>query len=92
VAYSSVARDRVFDVPPLEALATARDATAGTVPLAWLRVRGTVPTPKSSPIDPIVEHHHGFGLELRPDAVPRIDATEETTRLVDPPSAPGNPT
>lgn len=90
VAYSPLARGAVFDVPEIEAIAAARDVSAAQVSLAWLRAHDVVPIPKSSSTDHIVENYRGFTLALTADERDRIDAIQERTRLVDPPSAPWN--
>jgi 2,5-diketo-D-gluconate reductase B len=90
VAYSPLARGQVFDIPEIEAVAAAHDASAAQVTLAWLRAHDVVPIPKSSSADHIVENYRGFELELTTNERERIDAIQERTRLVDPPSAPWN--
>ncbi len=88
VAYSPVMKGRVGEYEPIRAVADAHDATPVQVSLAWLDAKGATPIPKSASEAHIRENLAAFDLELTDDEVARIDAIEETERIVDPDDAP----
>jgi diketogulonate reductase-like aldo/keto reductase len=93
VAYCPIARNRVADVPVLEDVADAHDATPAQVSLAWLGAKeNVVPIPKAASPDHIRENLAAMELDLSDDEVARIDALadEREERIVDFPSAPWN--
>jgi len=89
VAHAPLARGAVFDVPAIEAVADAHDATAAQVSLAWLRAQGVTAIPKGSG-DHVTENWASLDLELTDEEVARIDAVEERHRCVDFAEAPWN--
>ncbi|WP_380679849.1 aldo/keto reductase [Salinigranum sp. GCM10025319] len=93
VAYCPIARNRVADVPVLEDVADAHDATPAQVSLAWLGAKeNVVPIPKAASPDHIRDNIAAMDLDLSDDEVARIDALadEREERIVDFPSAPWN--
>jgi diketogulonate reductase-like aldo/keto reductase len=93
VAYCPIARNEVADVPVLEAIADAHDATPAQVSLAWLAAKeNVVPIPKAASPDHIRENLAAMDLALSGDELARIDALadEHHHRVVDFPSAPWN--
>ena len=93
VAYCPIARNRVADVPVLQEVAAAHDATPAQVSLAWLAAKeNVVPIPKASSPDHIRENLAATALDLSDEEVARIDALgeERHERIVDFPSAPWN--
>ncbi|WP_372912002.1 aldo/keto reductase [Salinigranum sp.] len=92
VAYCPIARNRVADVPVLQDVAEAHDATPAQVSLAWLAAKeNVVPIPKASSPDHIRENLAATDLSLTADEVARIDGLAgREERVVDFPSAPWN--
>jgi diketogulonate reductase-like aldo/keto reductase len=93
VAYCPIARNRVADVPVLEEVADAHDATPAQVSLAWLATKDrVVPIPKASSPAHIRENLAAMRLDLSDEEVARIDALgeERHERIVDFPAAPWN--
>jgi 2,5-diketo-D-gluconate reductase B len=88
VAYSPLARGKVFDVPVLQDIAEAHDASAAQVSLAWLREKGVTAIPKATSEAHIADNWASLSLDLTDEEVERIDAIEETDRRVDPGFAP----
>lgn len=90
VAYAPVGRGEFGDVPVLADVARDRDATVEQVCLAWLLAKGVTPIPMSSSERHLRENWAAQAIELDDDEVARIDAIEETRRLVDPDIGPWN--
>ena len=88
VAYSPLARGKVFDVPLLQELADDYDTSAAGVSLAWLRAKGVTAIPKATSTDHIRDNWESLAVDLDDEDVARIDAIEETDRRVDPDWAP----
>ena len=88
VAYSPLARGKVFDVPVLQEIAEAHDASAAQVSLAWLREKGVTAIPKATSEAHIADNWASLTLDLSDEEIERIDAIEETDRRVDPGFAP----
>jgi 2,5-diketo-D-gluconate reductase B len=84
VAYAPVARGEVAEVPTLRAVAEELEATPYQVALAWLREKDVTPIPKATGVGHLLENLESLTLDLPPDAVARIDAIEERSRLIDP--------
>ncbi|WP_247729264.1 aldo/keto reductase [Halovivax limisalsi] len=90
VAYSPLAKGAVTDVPELQSIAAAYDATPAQISLAWLRAKGVVPIPKSTTPAHVRENLDARSIALDPADVARIDAIDRTERVVDVPEAPWN--
>lgn len=84
VAYSPLARGTVFDSDVLTDIASAHDASAAQVSLAWLREKGVTTIPKATGRDHIADNWASVGLELTDDDIERIDAIDRRDRRVDP--------
>lgn len=90
VAYSPVAKGQVAEIPVIQEIAAARDATPGQVSLAWLLAKeNVVPIPKSAGPH-IEENYAALDLDLREEEIERIDGIDEERRLVDFDAAPWN--
>lgn len=88
MAYSPVARGRVFDDDTLAEIARAHDASPGQVALRWLLDHDHVAViPRSSDPDHIAANLD-VGIDLGADERARIDALPKDQRLIDPPFAP----
>ena len=84
VAYSPLARGKVFDVPELNDIAEKHDASEAQVSLAWLREKGVTAIPKATGTDHIEDNWESLGVDLDEDDVAKIDAIDREDRRVDP--------
>ncbi|ESS07490.1 MAG: diketogulonate related aldo/keto reductase [uncultured archaeon A07HB70] len=90
VAYSPLARGKVFESDVLTGIAEDHDASAAQVSLAWLRDRGITTIPKATAAAHIEDNWRSLDLALSEDEIARIDAVGERDRRVDPDWAPWN--
>jgi 2,5-diketo-D-gluconate reductase B len=91
VAYSPLARGKVFDVPEIQEVAEKHDASPAQVSLAWLlQKEGVAAIPKASSEAHIRDNWGALDLELDDEDVARIESIEERDRQVDPSFAPWN--
>jgi 2,5-diketo-D-gluconate reductase B len=90
VAYSPLARGRVFESDVLAAIAEDHGASPAQVSLAWLRERGITTIPKATSAAHIEDNWLSLDLDLSDEDVARIDAIGERDRRVDPDWAPWN--
>jgi 2,5-diketo-D-gluconate reductase B len=90
VAYSPLARGKVFESDALTDIAADHGASAAQVSLAWLRERGITAIPKATSADHIEDNWLSLDLDLSEEEVARIDAIGERDRRVDPDWAPWN--
>jgi 2,5-diketo-D-gluconate reductase B len=90
VAYSPLARGKVFDVPLLEELADDYDTSAAGISLAWLRAKGVTAIPKATSTEHIRDNWESLAVDLDAADVARIDDLSEEDRRVDPDWAPWN--
>nr|WP_276302132.1 aldo/keto reductase [Halorussus sp. DT80] len=91
VAYSPLARGKVFDVPEIQQVAEKHDASEAQVSLAWLLQRdGVAAIPKASSEAHIRDNWGARGLELDAEDVEKIESIETRERQVDPDFAPWN--
>jgi Aldo/keto reductases, related to diketogulonate reductase len=90
VAYSPLARGKVFESDVLTGIAKDRDASAAQVSLAWLRDRGITTIPKATAAAHVEDNWRSLDLALSEDEIARIDAIGERDRRVDPDWAPWN--
>ena len=90
VAYSPLARGKVFDAPELNDIAQRHGASAAQVSLAWLREKGVTAIPKATGEDHIRDNWRSIGLNLEAGDVEKIDEIDRVERQVDPGFAPWN--
>ncbi|WP_435179781.1 aldo/keto reductase [Halorussus sp. AFM4] len=91
VAYSPLARGKVFDVPEIREVAEKHDASPAQVSLAWLLQRdGVAVIPKASSEDHIRDNFGALDLDLDDEDVEKIENIDERGRQVDPGFAPWN--
>ena len=88
VAYSPLARGKVFDVPEIVDIAEKHDVSAAQVSLAWLREKGVTTIPKATGLDHIQDNFDSLSLELDEDDIETIDSLDTTDRRVHPDFAP----
>ncbi|MFB6141893.1 MAG: aldo/keto reductase [Halorientalis sp.] len=88
VAYSPLARGRVFENETLSDIAAEHDVSEAQVSLAWLREKGVTAIPKATGADHIRDNWASLSLDLSEDEVAAIDAIDETDRQVHPDFAP----
>lgn len=90
VAYSPLARGKVFESDVLTEIAAEHDASAAQVSLAWLRDRGITTIPKATSTAHIEDNWQSLDLDLSDEEIARIDAIGERDRRVDPDWGPWN--
>jgi len=88
VAYSPLARGRVFDVPELSAIAEKHGVSEAQVSLAWLREKGITAIPKATSEAHVRDNWESLALELDDEDVETIDGIDERERQVHPGFAP----
>lgn len=89
VAYSPLARGKVFDVPELQEIADKHDASEAQVSLAWLMQKeGVVAIPKATSEEHIRDNFEAQELELEEEDIEKIESIEREERFVDPGFAP----
>jgi 2,5-diketo-D-gluconate reductase B len=88
VAYSPLARGKVFEVDELSEVADKHDASEAQVSLAWLREKGVTTIPKATSDDHIEGNWESLGVELDDEDMEKIDGIDERERQVDPDFAP----
>jgi 2,5-diketo-D-gluconate reductase B len=89
VAYSPLARGKVFDVPEIQEVAEKHGVSEAQVSLAWLMQKeGVVVIPKASSEEHIRDNFEALDLELDEEDVEKIDSIDREERQVDPGFAP----
>lgn len=88
VAYSPLARGKVFEVDELTEIAEEHDASAAQVSLAWLREKEVTVIPKATSEAHIRDNWESLGLELHDEDIEKIDNISTRERQVEPPFAP----
>jgi 2,5-diketo-D-gluconate reductase B len=88
VAYSPLARGRVFDIPEIQTVAEKHDASPAQVSLAWLREKGVTAIPKATGEAHLRDNWESLALSLDEEDIATIDGIETRERLVDPGFAP----
>jgi len=88
VAYSPLARGRVFDVPAVSAVAEKHGVSEAQVSLAWLRERGITTIPKATSEAHIRDNWESLALELDDADLAALDDIGERDRQVHPGFAP----
>lgn len=89
VAYSPLARGKVFDIPMMREIANKHDVSPAQVSLAWLMQKDNVKAiPKASSEEHIRDNFGSLDLQLDDEDVERIDSLEKRERVVDPGFAP----
>ena len=88
VAYSPLARGKVFEIDELSEIADKHDASEAQVSLAWLRAKGVTVIPKATSDDHIADNWTSLGVDLDDEDIEKIDDIDERERQVDPDFAP----
>ena len=88
VAYSPLARGKVFEIDELSEVAEKHDASEAQVSLAWLRAKGVTVIPKATSDDHIADNWASLGVDLDDEDIETIDDIDERERQVDPDFAP----
>jgi len=88
VAYSPLARGKVFENETLSEIADEHGVSEAQVSLAWLREKGVTSIPKATGEDHIRDNFESLSLSLDEDDVAAIDAIETEERQVHPDFAP----
>lgn len=85
VAYSPLARGKVFEIPELREIAEKHDVSPAQVSLAWLMQKdGVVVIPKATSEEHIEDNYKALKLDLEEEDVEQIDGLERQERRVDP--------
>jgi diketogulonate reductase-like aldo/keto reductase len=84
VAYSPLARGKVFGVPELTEIADEHGVSEAQVSLAWLREKGVTAIPKATSEAHIRDNWDSLDVNLTDEDVAAIDAIDRTDRRVDP--------
>jgi 2,5-diketo-D-gluconate reductase B len=90
VAYSPLARGRVFDVPELNEIAEKHGVSEAQVSLAWLREKGVTAIPKATGESHIRDNWASLSLALDDEDVAKIDSIDREERQIDPDFGPWN--
>lgn len=85
VAYSPLARGKVFQIPELSQVAQKHNCSASQVSLAWIMQHGAVPIPKSKSENHIRNNFEAINLTLDTEDLTLIDSIQIKKRLVNPP-------
>ena len=88
VAYSPLARGKVFEVDEISEVAEKHDASEAQVTLAWLREKGVTVIPKATGEEHIRDNWESLDLELDDEDVETIDSIDTVERQVDPDDSP----
>ena len=89
VAYSPLARGRVFENETIQDIAQKHDASPAQVSLAWLLQRdGVAAIPKATGEEHIRDNFGALDVQLDEEDVEKIDGLDEHDREVDPDFAP----
>ena len=88
VAYSPLARGKVFDVPVISEIAESHGVSEAQVSLAWLREKGVTTIPKATSTAHIEDNFESLSLDLHVDEIAAIDDIDTTDRRVHPDFAP----
>lgn len=88
VAYSPLARGKVFNVPELTEIAEANGVSEAQVSLAWLREKDVTAIPKATSEAHIRDNWDSLDVNLTDDDIATIDAIDRTDRRVDPDFSP----
>jgi 2,5-diketo-D-gluconate reductase B len=89
VAYSPLARGKVFDIPEIQEIAEKHGVSEAQVSLAWLmQKKGVVAIPKASSEEHIRDNFDAGKLELEPEDIEKIESINREERMVDPGFAP----
>jgi len=84
VAYSPLARGKIFDDPTVGGIAEKHDVSAAQVSLAWLREKGVTAIPKATGEEHIADNWASLGLDLDDEDVEEIDTIGRTDRQLNP--------
>jgi 2,5-diketo-D-gluconate reductase B len=89
VAYSPLARGKVFEIPELNEIAEKHGVSEAQVSLAWLMQKeNVVAIPKASSKEHIRDNSNSLELELDKEVIEKIESIEREERMVDPRFAP----
>lgn len=89
VAYSPLARGKVFEIDELQEIAEKHGVSEAQVSLAWLMQKeNVVAIPKASSEDHIRDNFQALDLELDEEDIEKIESIDREERMVDPDFAP----
>ncbi len=85
VAYSPLARGKVFEIPELKQIAEKHNCSESQVSLAWIIHHNAVPIPKGTGEDHIRDNFESLNLVLDAGDIELIDSIEKQKRMINPP-------
>ena len=88
VAYSPLARGKVFDVEEIQEVAEKHNVSEAQVSLAWIMEKGATPIPKASSREHLKDNFKSLSLKLNEEDIEKIDSINRRERMVDPDFAP----
>lgn len=89
VAYSPLARGKVFEIPEMRDIAEKHDASPAQVSIAWLMQKdNVVAIPKATGEEHISDNYRALDLKLDEEDIEKINSLERRDRRVDPDFAP----
>lgn len=88
VAYSPLARGKVFDIPELQEIAERHDVSEPQVALAWLREVDVAAIPKATSEEHLRDNWGSLGVNLDDEEVAKIKSIDREDRQVHPSFAP----
>ena len=88
VAYSPLARGKVFDVEEIQEVAEKHNVSEAQVSLAWIIEKGATPIPKASSREHLKDNFKSLSLELNEEDIEKIDSINRRERMVDADFAP----
>ena len=90
VAYSPLARGKVFDIPEITSIADDHGVSQAQISLAWLRHHGVTAIPKATSEAHIHDNWASLPVSLSDEEIATIDGIDTTDRRVDPDFGPWN--
>ncbi|MFW6449816.1 MAG: aldo/keto reductase [Nanoarchaeota archaeon] len=84
IAYSPLARGKIFEMDILSKIAGQHNKTVGQVSLRWLLQKGLAVIPKASSKEHIKENKDIFDFELRDEEMTQIDEMGNNERILNP--------
>ena len=89
VAYSPLARGKVFEIPELNEIAEKHGVSEAQVSLAWLMQKdGVVAIPKATSEEHIKDNFEAQEVKLDEEDIEKIESINQEERMVDPGFAP----
>ncbi|MBD3351058.1 MAG: aldo/keto reductase [Candidatus Lokiarchaeota archaeon] len=85
VAYSPLARGKVFSIPELNDIAKKYAVSEAQVSLSWIIDHGAIPIPKATSVAHIKDNYEALNLTLDKQDIEKINNINREKRLLNPP-------